>query len=254
VGVIDRNSGSFATATSFNVTRSTGSFGTGTVLAVMVFGNTTVTTPGSWTTRGNSVVDLGLYAYDKTAAGESSIAFTCSAGSGVWFCWELSSGSTFVATSSLTQTNTGSTTYTTGAVTPTTGSRHLLAAVGGVGGTGNTRSVASVSDSFALWTTNANRQALSQDYPFAAAADRDVTADGVTAYTTTGTFSAVTNTARGGILLSYINAAGGADTTAPTVPTGLTVSAVGSTTADLTWTASTDAVGVTGYEIQIVGP
>ncbi|MGO4537908.1 fibronectin type III domain-containing protein [Paenibacillus sp. 2TAB19] len=42
---------------------------------------------------------------------------------------------------------------------------------------------------------------------------------------------------------------GGGDTQAPTAPTGLTSPAKTSTSADLSWTASTDNVGVTGYEI-----
>lgn len=40
-----------------------------------------------------------------------------------------------------------------------------------------------------------------------------------------------------------------ADTTAPTVPTGLSATAISSSAINLTWTASTDAVGVTGYKI-----
>ena len=40
-----------------------------------------------------------------------------------------------------------------------------------------------------------------------------------------------------------------ADTTAPSVPTGLTASAVSSSQINLSWTASTDNVGVTGYKI-----
>jgi uncharacterized protein YdaL/chitodextrinase len=40
------------------------------------------------------------------------------------------------------------------------------------------------------------------------------------------------------------------DTTAPTTPAGLTVGAVTATTAELTWTASSDAVGVVAYEIS----
>lgn len=39
------------------------------------------------------------------------------------------------------------------------------------------------------------------------------------------------------------------DTTAPSVPTGVTKGAVTSTTAAISWTASTDNVGVTGYDI-----
>lgn len=54
-----------------------------------------------------------------------------------------------------------------------------------------------------------------------------------------GTSSAVTRT---------VNIAT-ADTTAPTAPTNLTATAAGSTQINLTWTASTDSVGVTGYQI-----
>src|SRR4029079_10454322 len=39
------------------------------------------------------------------------------------------------------------------------------------------------------------------------------------------------------------------DTTAPTAPTGLSAKAAGSAQVDLAWTASTDNVGVTGYQI-----
>jgi cellulose 1,4-beta-cellobiosidase len=39
------------------------------------------------------------------------------------------------------------------------------------------------------------------------------------------------------------------DTTAPTAPSGLVASAVAQTTATISWTAATDNVGVTGYEI-----
>lgn len=40
-----------------------------------------------------------------------------------------------------------------------------------------------------------------------------------------------------------------ADTTAPTVPTGVNVLAAGSNQVNVSWTASTDAVGVTGYNV-----
>src|SRR5436853_543139 len=41
-----------------------------------------------------------------------------------------------------------------------------------------------------------------------------------------------------------------ADTTAPTTPTGLTAAAAGSTGVNLSWSASTDNVGVTGYIVR----
>ena len=40
-----------------------------------------------------------------------------------------------------------------------------------------------------------------------------------------------------------------ADTTAPSTPTNLSASAISSSQINLTWTASTDNVGVTGYEV-----
>ncbi|WP_231505161.1 glycosyl hydrolase [Cellulomonas sp. URHE0023] len=44
-----------------------------------------------------------------------------------------------------------------------------------------------------------------------------------------------------------------ADTTAPSTPTGLTASGTTSTSTNLAWSASTDAVGVTGYEVLRAG-
>ncbi len=42
---------------------------------------------------------------------------------------------------------------------------------------------------------------------------------------------------------------GGGDTTPPTVPTGLTATNVGQTSVQLTWSPSSDNVGVTGYDV-----
>src|SRR5438552_17133040 len=41
-----------------------------------------------------------------------------------------------------------------------------------------------------------------------------------------------------------------ADTTPPTTPTGLTAAVAGSSGANLPWSASTDNVGVTGYNVR----
>lgn len=194
--IIQRNAGTF-NGTSFNVAPSAGSFGTGTVLAVAVFANTVITTPGSFTQRVASVVDLGLYAYDGAGAGQSSIAFTASAGIGEWFVWELSNGSAWV-TGSGAQTPTASSSYASPSITPTLGNRHILAVVGGNGG-GLARDVTAFSGGF---TEFADLQVSATDWTFAAAADLDVTADGSTAYTTTGTYSASVGT-RGAMTLAY---------------------------------------------------
>lgn len=49
------------------------------------------------------------------------------------------------------------------------------------------------------------------------------------------------------------NAGGGGDTQAPTNPTNLTASNTTQTTTDLSWNASTDNVGVTGYNVYVNG-
>jgi hypothetical protein len=203
VTILDRNSGTFNTTTSVTVTRSSGSFGTGTVLVVAIVGNTVFNTPGSATQRTNSVVNLGLYSYDIAGAGQASIAFTAtSAGSGEWYAWELSSGSTW-DTGSASQNALGNSSFAV-SVTPTLGDRHLLAATGGVG-SGNVRSVTSYSNSFTLFGA---AQVAAQDWPFAAGADLDVTANGVSAFTTTGSFSGTTFNAAGGIILAYLKPSG----------------------------------------------
>ena len=47
-----------------------------------------------------------------------------------------------------------------------------------------------------------------------------------------------------------VTTASAADTTAPSAPTGLTAAAAGSSGANLSWSASTDDVGVTGYIVR----
>jgi chitodextrinase len=47
-----------------------------------------------------------------------------------------------------------------------------------------------------------------------------------------------------------VGAGGGGDTTPPSIPTGLTAMATSSSRIDLAWSASTDNVGVAGYEIH----
>jgi chitodextrinase len=50
--------------------------------------------------------------------------------------------------------------------------------------------------------------------------------------------------------MAAFKAAGGADTSPPTAPSGLTATTASSTQINLTWTASTDNVGVTGYLVE----
>lgn len=79
--------------------------------------------------------------------------------------------------------------------------------------------------------------------------------DGGTAPTITGTalvsLFTVGGTTRAIMGATFPALSAPLDTTAPSIPTGLTATATGSTTVNLAWSASTDAVGVTGYEYRI---
>jgi hypothetical protein len=67
---------------------------------------------------------------------------------------------------------------------------------------------------------------------------------GTTTITVTGTAGSLVRSATFALTVTAP-----VDTTAPTVPTKLTATAVSSSQINLTWTASTDAVGVVGYRI-----
>lgn len=70
-----------------------------------------------------------------------------------------------------------------------------------------------------------------------------VTGSGPWSWTCTGSGTGHTNASCSAPL------AQAGDTTPPSVPTGLTATGVSQTEIDLTWTASTDNVGVTGYDV-----
>src|SRR6266851_5037901 len=68
--------------------------------------------------------------------------------------------------------------------------------------------------------------------------------------TTTLVFAGCNGTGEAGSSNNGVGATPSADTTPPSMPTGLTVTAAGSTGANLSWNASTDDVGVTGYIVS----
>jgi chitodextrinase len=73
------------------------------------------------------------------------------------------------------------------------------------------------------------------------------------AVTTAGSYSASVYVSPDGPYVTQIVAfkvASGGDTTPPTAPTGLTATAASSSQIGLSWTASTDNVGVTGYRVE----
>jgi fibronectin type 3 domain-containing protein len=68
----------------------------------------------------------------------------------------------------------------------------------------------------------------------------------VTAEDAAGNISPNSNTAS----TTTLSTGGGGDTQPPTAPTGLTVTVISSSQINLSWTASTDNVGVTGYFVE----
>ncbi|WP_299557459.1 fibronectin type III domain-containing protein [Seonamhaeicola sp.] len=68
----------------------------------------------------------------------------------------------------------------------------------------------------------------------------------VSAYDAAGNNSALSNTAN-------VTTSAASDTQAPTVPTGLSSSGITSSAFNLSWSASTDNVGVTGYKVYLDG-
>ncbi len=129
-------------------------------------------------------------------------------------------------------------------------------------GASGTSSTASAS----VTTTNANDQIVAGDYiqsitPNGGAGftvrmitqpNSDLVEDkGVT---TTGTFAAAAPLSSSGYWVmnaaAFRVASGPPDTQPPTAPTNLSASAVNSTQINLSWTASTDNVGVTGYKVE----
>ena len=80
----------------------------------------------------------------------------------------------------------------------------------------------------------------------------DISVAGSTTYTyTVRAFDAAGNVSNASATITATTPAGpsGSDTVAPTVPGTPAATAISSTRIDLTWTASTDAVGVSGYRI-----
>jgi len=249
VTILDRNSGTSTTTglTTWPVTRSSGSFGTGTTLVVMFVGNVTFSTPSGWTLRASSVSSQGLYIFDKVAAGETTINFTSGVAGGCqWYAWELSAGAAWLGGQA--QELAAAATVPLPSITPSAGNRHMLG-VAGANAIGNPQSVTAFDNGYTRW---GGAQTQTGDWILSAAADRDVAANGSTAYTSTATLSANIGP-RAALHAAYTDTAT-VDTSPPSIPTGLTAVNVGATTADLSWVAATDDVGVTGYQVQIVGP
>ncbi|MEJ1962982.1 MAG: fibronectin type III domain-containing protein [Gammaproteobacteria bacterium] len=129
----------------------------------------------------------------------------------------------------------------------------------GSGASGNS----GVSNSGAATTTNANDLLVAGNFigQWTASAGTGFTSRIVSdlgqiledrVVTSTGSYSATANIGSDWwvMAMAAFKAASGGDTQAPTAPTNLTATAASSTQVNLSWTASTDNVAVTGYRVE----
>jgi hypothetical protein len=70
--------------------------------------------------------------------------------------------------------------------------------------------------------------------------------------TTTGSYSATAPASGSWVMqmVAFRTPISGADTQPPTAPSNLTATAISGSQINLSWTASTDNVGVTGYRVE----
>jgi chitodextrinase len=126
----------------------------------------------------------------------------------------------------------------------------------GSGGTSSTSAVTTTSASDLLFAANTVEQTTKAagtgfTKRIITTPDGDLVEDRTV--TVTGSYSATASLVPGGYVMQMVafRAAGGsADTQPPTAPSGLTATAVSGTQINLSWTASTDDVGVTSYLVE----
>lgn len=201
MGLIQQNSGTF-TGSSFTATLP-GATATSNTVYVIVAGNTIINTPASWTLRTSQVNQMGHYLYSRTGVALSSIAFTNSAGQGTWWAFEVNGA---YDTSTSANNAADATTYATPSLTPTAGTRSILASIGSLHVSSSVRTVSGWTNSF---IEQIDLCQASADYPMQGGALlADITANGSTAYNTTATYS-MGSIGKSAIILSSASTAGG---------------------------------------------
>lgn len=205
MGILQQASGTF-TGTSFTPTLPATSSAANCVVLI-VAGNTTVTTPAGWTLRTSQVNQMGHYLWDRQGVALASVAVSNSAGQGTWWIAEIAGGSYQNASSVNAASN--ATTYVTPSLTPTAGVRTLIASLGSTHAT-TARTISGWTNSF---VEVADVCQATADFPMQGVAVRDdLTVNGSTAYSTTGTYS-LSNGGRSAIIASYVTTAAPANVT-----------------------------------------
>ncbi len=245
-GVSARN-GTTTHTISFGFTPATGS-----LLVVVLYGAVTHTDGGgTWTERLQPVSGGELSVFTKVAAGDTSFVDTINSANYpvAWAVYEFQSGSTYTGgTSSAPNGDTWP------ALSGLPGTEQVvIAARGRVASNAETGASSTVS---APWVEDvdsftADNGATDGCYMHVFH-QLNVTSTSITP-ASTPTYNGTWSAADREHAVFALNVLAG-DTTAPTVPAGLATTAVTSTGADFSWSASTDAVGVTGYELQVIGP
>lgn len=219
---------------------------------VFVVGGPVTHTVAGWNEMLQPVASGELSVFTKTSAGESSVTVTHNASDSTvaWAVYELPAGATWFGAGQ--ELVASSDTFPTASGLPGTAvvvwaarSRNASSAATGASSTWD-----------APWVEDADlyANAATNDGTYLTVGHQiNVTATSVTPTAVT-TYSGTWAAADREHVVFALTVPAVADTTAPSVPTGLAVTAVGSTTVDLTWNASTDNVGVTGYEVVVIGP
>lgn len=204
MGIVQEASGLFS-GSPFSPTLPGPSSASNTVI-VVIAGNTTVTTPGSWTLRTSQVNFMGHYLFERAGFALSSVAITAAAGIGTWYIAEVNGA----YDTSLSANNTAAaTTYVTPNIAPATGLRTLVASLGSTIGSAAARTISGWTNGF---IEEADVSQATSDAPMQGVASLGVTGNGVTTFNTTGTYSASSD-GRSAIIASYVD--GGAAAPAP---------------------------------------
>lgn len=184
MALIQQASGTFTGTTLTPTLPAASSASNGVV--IIICGNTTITTPTNWNLRASQVNYMGHYWLDRIGTPLTSVTITCGAGSGTWWAAEIAGAYFFSVTGA--NNIAASTTYTTPTLTPTAGTREIIASIGSTTPTSTIRTADT-------WLNGFQEQAdicqAIADYPMQAVAVlNDVYANGTTTYSTGATYSA----------------------------------------------------------------
>ena len=194
------NTGTFG-STPFTVTLPAATNAANRVV-LFVMGNTLITTPSGWTLRTSQINHMGHYLFDRAGDGGSSWSVSGSAGQGVWWVGEVEAG---VYNTAAGQNNiSSSTSYTTATIVPSSGLKILLASLGSLDDGTAIRTISGWTNSF---VEIADAGYAGADNPSGAIASLEVTGNGVTGYSTGGTYSSA-STGRSALIASYVTSSG----------------------------------------------